>query len=85
MYLSCLLKIYKHEIDILIFIWADYEKKVYLTVIFINFLQYQQNEQSPLILTGITDHKKNTRYDVGNRGPGLGQPQKCDGVKPING
>jgi hypothetical protein len=23
-------------------------------------------------------------YDVGNPGPGLGQVQKCDGVKPAN-
>jgi hypothetical protein len=23
-------------------------------------------------------------YDVGNTGPGLGQAQKCDRVKPVN-
>ena len=34
-----------------------YEKKV-LTVMFINSYQYQQNEQSPLILTELPEHKK---------------------------
>jgi hypothetical protein len=29
--------------------------------------------------------KKNTTYDVGNPGPGLGQAQKCGWVKPVNG
>ena len=24
-------------------------------------------------------------YDIGNPGPGLGQTQKCDVVKPVNG
>jgi hypothetical protein len=27
---------------------------------------------------------KTTTYGVGNPGPGLGQAQKCDGVKPVN-
>jgi len=26
-----------------------------------------------------------TSYDVGNPGPGLGQAQKCGGVKPVKG
>jgi hypothetical protein len=28
--------------------------------------------------------QKNTTYGVGNPGPGLGQAQKCGGVKPVN-
>ena len=35
------------------------------------FHQYQQNEQSSLILTELTEHKKSTICDVGNSGPGL--------------
>jgi hypothetical protein len=27
---------------------------------------------------------KTTMYGIGNPGPGLGQAQKCDGVKPVN-
>jgi hypothetical protein len=29
--------------------------------------------------------QKNMTCDVGNPGPGLGQAQKCGGVKPVNG
>ena len=48
--------------------------------------QYQQNEQSPLILTEITEHKTNTMtYDVGNPSPVLGQAQECGRVKSVNG
>ena len=47
--------------------------------------QHQQNEQSPFILTGLTEHKETTTYDVGNPGHGLRQSQKCGGVKPVNG
>jgi len=28
---------------------------------------------------------KTMTYDVGNPGPGFGQAQKCDWVKPVNG
>jgi hypothetical protein len=28
---------------------------------------------------------KTTAYDVGNPGPGLGQPQTCGRVKPVDG
>ena len=28
--------------------------------------------------------KKTTTHDFGNPGPGLGQAQKCGGVKPVN-
>ena len=42
--------------------------------------QYQQNEQSPLILTELTEHKKTKTYDVGHLGHGLGQAQKSVGV-----
>jgi hypothetical protein len=35
------------------------------------FHQYQQNEQSSLILTELTEHKKSTICDVENSGPGL--------------
>ena len=40
--------------------------------------QYQQSEQSPLILT------EHITCDVGNQSPGLGHPQTCGGVKPVN-
>ena len=49
------------------------------------FHRYQQNEQSPLILTVLTEHKKTMTYDVGNLGPGLGQTHRCDRVKLVNG
>jgi len=49
------------------------------------FYQYQQIEQSPLILTELTEQKKTTTYDIGNPGPGLRQTQKCGGVMPVNG
>ena len=40
------------------------------------FHQYQQNEQSPLSLTEITEQKNNTTtYDVENPGPCLRQEQ----------
>jgi hypothetical protein len=38
---------------------------------------HQQNGQSPLIPTELTEQKKKTTtYDVRNPGPGLGQAQK---------
>jgi hypothetical protein len=44
------------------------------------FHQYQENEQSPLILAELTEHKTNTTtYDVGNPDHGLGQA--CNGVE----
>jgi hypothetical protein len=33
----------------------------------------------------LTEHKKNMTYDVGNPDSGIGQAQKCGGVKPVNG
>jgi len=50
------------------------------------FHQYQQKEQSPVILTELTVYKKTCMtYDIGNPGPGLGQAQKYARVKPVNG
>ena len=50
------------------------------------FHQYQQNEQSPLILTELTEHKqKPTTYHAGNPGACLGHEQQCGGVNPVNG
>ena len=49
------------------------------------FHQYQQNEQSPLILTEVAEHKKTTTYDVGNLVPNLEQKQTFGGIKPVNG
>ena len=46
------------------------------------FHQYQQNKQSPLILTELIEQKKTMTYDFGN--PGLGQAQKCVGVRSVN-
>ena len=45
--------------------------------------QFHQYQQSLLVVTDHTKHKKTT-YDVGNPGPGLGQAQTCRGVKPGN-
>jgi len=43
------------------------------------------NNQSPLILTELTEHKtKTTTYDVDNSGSVLGQTQTYGGVKPVN-
>ena len=44
------------------------------------FHQYQQNKQSPLILSELTEHNKTTTYDVGNPGSDLGQAQNCGGI-----
>ena len=44
------------------------------------FHQYQQNEQSPLILT-LNGKKIATTYDVGNQDPGLRHTQKGVGVQ----
>ena len=50
------------------------------------FHQYQQNEQSPLILTELTEHKKKpTTYYAGNPGACLGHAQQCGGANPVNG
>ena len=51
----------------------------------IKFHQYQQNEQSPLILTELPNTQKTMTYDIGNPGSGLEHAQKSGGVKPING
>ena len=39
------------------------------------FHQYQQSEQSPLILIELTEHKKTTTNNVKNPSPVLGQTQ----------
>jgi hypothetical protein len=44
--------------------------------------QYQQTITSHLT---SWKQKKATTYDVRNLGPGLGQTQKCDRFKPVNG
>jgi hypothetical protein len=49
------------------------------------FYKYIQNEQSPLILKGLTEHIKDHDIDIGKLGPGLEQAQKGVGVKPGNG
>ena len=36
-------------------------------------------------LSSSLNTKKTMTCDIGNTGPGLGQAQKCDGVKLING
>jgi hypothetical protein len=38
--------------------------------------QYQHKEQSPLILTELTEHKNTTTYDDENPVPGFGQLQQ---------
>ena len=39
------------------------------------------NKTNNYLPSQFTEHKKNTTYDVGNPSPGLGQAQKCGGVK----
>lgn len=41
------------------------------------FHQYQQNQQSPIILTELIEHIKTITHDVLNSGPYLGQTRKC--------
>jgi hypothetical protein len=36
-------------------------------------------------LIKISEHKKNTTYDIRNPNPAFGQANKCDGVKLVNG
>ena len=40
------------------------------------FHQYQQNKQSPFILTELTEYKKTMTYDVRIPGPSLGLDKK---------
>ena len=47
--------------------------------------QYQQNEQSLIILTEQTEHKNTTTCDVWNSGPGLEQAHKCGCAKLVLG
>ena len=51
------------------------------------FHQYQQNEQPSLILTELTEHIKDhdIHMTLEMQDPGLGQPQSCGEVKPVNG
>jgi hypothetical protein len=51
----------------------------------INSTNINKNEQSPLILTELTEHKDTATCDVGNPGLGLEQAQRCGEVKPVNG
>jgi len=48
------------------------------------FHQYQQNEQSLLIATELTEHNDNTTYDVGNTCLGLGQARISDPTPPLS-
>ena len=48
------------------------------------FHKYQQNEQSPLTFTHRTQ-KRQTKYDIGNQGLGLGQAYKCGGFQSVKG
>ena len=47
------------------------------------FHQYQHYEQSPLILTKLTEQKQTTIYDVGNTGTGFGQAHKYSRAKRL--
>jgi hypothetical protein len=49
------------------------------------FHQYKQNGKKDTFSPQITEHKKTKTCDVGNPDPGLGQAQKCGGVKTISG
>jgi hypothetical protein len=49
------------------------------------FHKYQQNKQSPLILTELTKHKKDHKCDVGIPCPGLGQAQHAAGLNRLMG
>ena len=49
------------------------------------FYKYIQNEQSPLILKGLTEHIKDHDIDIGKLGPGLEQAQKVSGLNRVMG
>ena len=59
-----------------------YKKKVY-TVISHQFHKYQQNEQSPLLLSHWIH--KNTTYGVENTHPGMGHTHKCGELNQLMG
>jgi hypothetical protein len=50
-----------------------------------NGQQYQQNEQSPLILTQCTLNRGTSAYDAGYPSPDMAQAQQCDVLKGVNG
>jgi hypothetical protein len=43
------------------------------------------NKTNNHLSPSLTEHIKTMPYDIGNPCPGLGQTQKCGGVKPVNG
>lgn len=49
------------------------------------FHQYRQNEQSPLIITELTEHQKEHAYNVGHLGSGLGQAPNVAELNPLIG
>ena len=46
--------------------------------------QYQHNEQSPLILIELAEHKTTTTYDAGSSGLCFGQVQTFGGINFVN-
>ena len=67
------------------FFGHNYEKKV-LTVMVINSTNINKtnNHHHLSSLLNSLNTEKTTTYDVGNPDPGLGQAQKCGGVKLAN-
>ena len=65
---TCMCKIVKY----------DAHQNMYLNV---KSIKFRQNEKSPLISNYLTQ-KLTQKNRVWN--PGLGQPQKCGGIKPVN-
>jgi hypothetical protein len=59
------------------FLTRLWKESVYTGIYGHQFHQYQQSEQSPLILTELNELKKTMTCDIGNPGLGLGQAQKC--------
>ena len=49
------------------------------------FQQYRQNEQSPLILTELTEHKKDDDLQCWKSRSSSGQAQNGGRIKPVNG
>ena len=61
-------------------------RKEFLNSVGQQFLLYKQNKQSTIAShLNSFNIKKTMTHDFGNPNPGLGQAQKCGGVKPANG
>ena len=77
---SCHFDIFLHCIY-----YVDYEKKVLNSDTDSKQFHQYQKKQNNHLSPQIIEHKKTITCDVGNPDPGLGQTQRYDGVKLVNG